>query len=165
MSSLPEPIAKHIVQMAAATHGPIVRINFDIIHAHCNCRLPEEQQTCEPDTVECFNVWQNQEITVEFQDNSAVAMADLPAYSNARMVSMFTGAHHSLSSGPITLYFKVRNSVPERRWSSPQQFGNPYGRPGHKWTGHDNGDDGHGRLVIVRSMKLINPGTWQPTAT
>ena len=72
MSSLPEPIAKHITQMAAATHGPIVRINFDIVHAHCNCRLPEEQQTCEPDTVECFNVWQNQEITVEFQDNSPV---------------------------------------------------------------------------------------------
>ena len=33
-----------------------------------------------------------------------------------------------------------------------------------KWTGHDNGDNGYGRLVIVRSMKLINAGTWKPTA-
>ena len=163
MSSLPEPIAKHITQLAAPTHGPIVRIKFDRVDAHCNCCLPEEQQTDEPGTVECFNVFPNNEITVECQDNSATATEDLPGYDHNRMVSLFTGAHCSLSSGPITLYCKSHGSPPQR-WSYPARFGNPYGRPGHKWTGHDNGDDGHGRLVIVRSMKLINPGTWQPTA-
>jgi hypothetical protein len=80
--------------------------------------------------------------------NSSTATKDLPAYNHARH-----------SSGPITLYCKSHGSPPQR-WSYPQQFGNPYGQPGHKWSGHDNGDDGHGRLVLIRSMKLINPGTW-----
>ena len=158
MSDLPEPLAKHIVGLVALDHGPVVRIKFDLVHAHCDCQNPHDPGMGD---VECFNVWQNREVTVEFQDNSTTAMAELPTYNHSHLVSMFTGGPCGGMSGPLAVYCKVRART--TRWSYFKQLSN-VNDYGGKWTGHDNGDNGYGRLVIVRSMKLINAGTWKPTA-
>ena len=140
------------------SHGPIVRFNFDFVAAHCDCHSPDGDGE---GVVESFNVFQNKVCTVEFEDNSTTATAELPTYDNSHLVSMFTGGPGGGMSGPLAVYCKVRGRT--TRWCYFKQLGSRNGYGG-KWTGHDNGDNGYGRLVIVRSMKLINAGTWKPTA-
>jgi hypothetical protein len=130
-------------------HGPIVRVFFHIVSAH-----PDENGIH-------FNHYQHQECVVEFKDNSATATEDLPTYNHNGIVALFTGHEHMQPTPQLPVYCTPHGQE-KKRWCYFEKITNPHGDR-RKWSGCAM-PPGHGdRLVIIESLGLINPGTWEPT--
>jgi hypothetical protein len=158
MSSLPKELAQHIVRHDLPLHGPIAELEFDVAKYY---RFDDGD-------LDSLTVVRKSTLQA-FTDNSGTTTADLPMYGSTMRVSSHSSNPVVLFNPPsrfATLSVNCRTTLPysttERRTCTFELL-----KPGTQYEDSDYNSEGefHTRyLFVIRSLKLINPGSWHPTA-
>jgi hypothetical protein len=158
MSSLPKDLAQHIVRHDLPLHGPIARIGYDEVKY---LRFGDGD-------LDSLTVVRKSTLQA-FENNSGTTTADLPMYGDTMHVSSHSSNPVVLFNPPslfTTLSVNCRTTLPhsttERRTCTFELL-----KPGTQYDDSDYNVEGefHTRyLFVVRSLELVNTGSWHPTA-